>query len=778
MSPPQGYEALSQILIDKEQPAEFVEKFNLLVSPEVKTAILYHDYYRIYTCARYNIDPDQFDKFIEPFATNFKDHQLDNLFTAAKNANHVMFARFFATVPIHDRLKLLQADNCSLYNLLKIRLQPEEFAGVLNQLPDPLSDSEDSPFIQNLSNARTAFNSANLSLFNHLIYQDPISPPQPIAKLDPISQLGLCIQDAKFNEFLQLLNAQPSDSRIQLLAADDAFLYKSAYSIFSEQQILQLFESLPLDPHQENDKDIVSLITQTRDAYKNNVQKSKNILGKLFLRATPQACMNHEILKLPIYMGNEDFLSFLQKQTVDYLVLNYTTGVSSLTTRNHPLYDVLLSQGSTALMLIVEAIFKDQPARLITELRKSKEIENGKEYLYESLIKYPGAHRSRVAEIIAPKIPDAERSSLVQRYYQGHMSLPWEIIFLLLRHMTDRTRLHLLLIHLSDPEQTILIESIAADTPAAFLETLALFDDPVARYIIYSQPVKYGVKRQFTEYETANFAAETLSSAVYYLPGFGNQAKQTVDSYQVQVDVSEFLLCRMLRLNPHIKPRLLALLGDLKAPELTVMLRAQDSKGKSVLMYVLEQGKKEEIVQILAVANYSVPDNQKVVNASELDITNLRAKLESHADSQDLVGFMAFLGLYNYISSRATEANDINYQERKDDFFDMLSCLNSNRTSGSTGLKLKEYCEKHPLTKPWGFSLASSSLKLGTNRYMDARNKLLLLNTRELQKGLILFEEFISQRVNRATHINAGHLDKCIQSQFKSKATHRMGSLY
>jgi len=449
---------------------------------------------------------------------------------------------------------------------------------------------------------------------------------------------------------------------------------------------------------------------------------------------------------------------------------------NTLPDKTHPFYDVILSQGPDALILVLDLINKDYSDRLSSELCKNKRTAVGKEYLYETLLKYPGKHGARIAEIIAPKINDQERSSLVLRFYKGHNGFPWPVILTLLKHMQDRARLHLLLSPLADPEQTLLIESIAKEGLTPFFETLASFGDPTARFLIYTQPVKYAVTQRFSQNLMANSAVGAISSAVSWLPGLGNQAKQAVDYYQVNVDVTEFLLCRMLRSNSTLKQGLMSMLGDLKPRQMTPLLRGPDATGETLFMLIVQIAEKSDLLQVLSAAAYDVPDNQKLVDPSQLNINKMREMVRQRTDSHARVGFVALLGLYNYIAVRGTEANDLTYQTSKDEYLLMLKCLEANQASTGIAAKLKEYCASNPLRQAWSIPLASSSVMLGTNRHLDARNKLLELTIPELQQGIRLFEEFIMMRINNAPTFDLDSLDRNIHSQIKGKVGNRATS--
>lgn len=775
MPPPNHFEELSNLL-EKDKQA-FLNRFLEIQSSQIRASLLLHDFYYLYLKAKSELEENIFELQLAPLLPNFSEIQFRDLLSSASSSHHPEFAKYFASIPMEERAVILMKGEPQLFEIIKRNFSTEQIGAVLMQLPDPLANPSQDPYINQFIQGQLAYKNHQLDELETVLKTKITGPASPESFFYLRNQLEQQLRQDKYEEFLQSFEAIPIDNRAEFLASDNSLLYKLAFSKLSIIELTKLFSHIPDDLSDSTDGTVLLLIELTANEYQKNKDKSELLMGLILMRAPSEICLMPKIATLSLCMKPNDFLKFLSKQEPAFFSKHYLIKEASFAEGQHPLYSLMLSQGVLAVSHVIALMRQHFSEKLSVELLKFRYRNQKKEYLYQLLLQYPGDHASPIIELVNPSLTDFDRSHVVLINDRAVNKLPKTLVESLLKMMSDRSRLQLLLTPVADSDQTLLIETIAKTDTSHFLEILAMFSTSTPRYLIYSQPVKYAVTKRFTQHTGSNAAAGAISSAVSWIPVLGSQAKQTLDSYQEQVDVSEFLLSRMLRTNPELKQCLVSMLGDLTSKQRTALLREPDANGHSLLIQLCYLQEREEIIEILKEAAFDVLDNQKLIDSTNLSLVHLRSIFSNHKNAHAVVGFLSLLGLYAYLCVRGLESRDAIYQNSRSEYINMLSCLFGNELNNGISAKLKTYCADHPLREAWSIPLASSSLKLGTNRHLDARNKLLELSIYELQHGTLWFKCFVLERVKIDSNLTQDSLDKAIVSLLPKETKHRNSSM-
>jgi hypothetical protein len=317
-----------------------------------------------------------------------------------------------------------------------------------------------------------------------------------------------------------------------------------------------------------------------------------------------------------------------------------------------------------------------------------------------------------------------------------------------LKEIDHPARLQLLLSVMPDKEQNRLIEKLAFENPDAFMKALNTFSNAEGKFLIFSTPIKYGEVSVYTNNSRLNTTVEAFSAAISWIPAVGTDAKQSLESFQGTEDVNEFLLLKILQRNPSLITCLPALLENLSGKQLNILLKNQDSTKTNLYTYLARGNTAQDVIKILSYADYSVDDREKVFNPQTIHFAEIRKSLQGAEDRSALIGFLGLLTLYNYIAVRHKEGADADFQRSFTEFNAMLNILLMNKYDNAIKSKLQMHCEENPLRQAWSISLATSIIKLSSQRHHDARANILELECEELQKGIILFQQFIALRYN------------------------------
>lgn len=573
------------------------------------------------------------------------------------------------------------------------------------------------------------------------------------------------------------------DQLFGLLAAEQACLYKIIYAKYTMQQLVHLATLLPdlnpdpnlmpqryreifkqypdvqdqlairihnlilFPPYDGTTADcdsIESLILVTRQMYEDkNPTKAKSMLGELFLRAPDLVCKKPGMGSLAVLMSPNYFMTFLHKQPYDILPSIFCAGAE--------LYNVLMMHGSAALSCIFKCFTDRDYSRLKNVLVKN----DGSLPLYEKIIKCPGGHHAEVISLIQDTIKDRDKKRILLNYYAN---ISPDVFLSLLKSMSVPARREALLTRMTDFMQTYLIEKFAVDIKdniKLFFELLLLFEDPKDRFEIFAQPIKYAVRKVYAKNEMANAAVSTLSSFASMIPGVGRQAASMVDSIQGEEDISEFLISRIVRANPLLEKNIPELLFELDPEQHSLLLREPDSTSLSLLERVLIHSKKEEILHVLSNVAYVSSEQKKFLDPKMIDLERLRGALRHHEDCNARVGFIAYLGFYNYIRVRSTESGRETYLESESEFIELMKSLLKNKSGVNILNVFNEHCRNNQLREAWG----TQTVKIGTNRHLEARNKMGALTSSEMLDGMKMFAEFIKEQLSNTSFLNRSSLD-------------------
>lgn len=627
-----------------------------------------------------------------------------------------------------------------------------------------------------------ALNKQARVVFTDDVYNKSIAPLQNELFSQILTELVDSAKSGNYAEFSKLFSLLPDNARMVALGAGQEFsIFQIAYSFFTKEEIVAILNLLPEVSQKSDTEAFKRLIKFTRDAYDQDKDKARTVLGPLFLRAPELVCLRKDIAALTAFMQPQDFVPFLKKQNPDQLPIMYFT-TSEGRQPVHTLYLVLKHQGKEGLSELFSLIPSHHQNSLSEELVKID--SSGKEHLYEKLMKFSQNGDSsnnnsidldlKIVELINTLLSDGVRGRIIMADYSN---LSWKAIYALLLAMTPAARLQNLLTPLPDLNQNLLIEKIAQDGQQQLLDTLDLFNTAQGKFLIFSTPVKYGEKPVYVHNTVVNSTANMVGALAGWIPVVGHRAQQVVESMQTMEEVNEFLLARMLRTTPALISQLPTMLSTLNPADLTALLKEPDSSGNTILMYMMKECPPDAILDVLARADYAVAENKKMLDPKQLDFKQYRTAVGQREDGQGLVGLIGLLTIYHYMAVRVTEADDSVFDASKTEFLEMIKALQTYKSDDRIKLRLQTHCESHPLRQAYRVPLAITSVALGTNRHQDARNKLSELEIDELKKGITLFEEFISKRTQLDTNGKIKALDQSLFDKLSAQIVNKSPTL-
>lgn len=745
---PAKFDQLLQILTSGDN-RRFLSEFNALSTEKEKIECLTYNQYQLLGQIKEQLEQQAFEQIMKPIKVELDNYRLNGLFTAAQAANYDEFCIHFRAIPIHERLFLLCSQEKSLleYPLFKIiypRFHQQQLMNILEMLP-AYRDLDD--VIANLEST-------------------PYQPPMPVLT-NPQTELDSDYYIQLIKILIQALNSknEPNKEKVRsvmrpiwLQIPIEASLKKIniAHALeMNKEDFIAFLKRLPYNSFPE------LFLKEEGDAH---------IFYLLLRRQGPEA-----LVKLFKRFTDDDYLKIqteLQKNYSDTPLFRQLLAFPGVHT-SEVLNALKADLDQDDIRWIISQLMKNNTAdaanSILTLLRICGRFnllltstESG--VLYERLLIMSGENASNIIDEIVSQLDDNRRAKLIFEFYDN---LPLNAVVSILSKMSSVARHKALTTRMTDQAQTFLIEKIVIDVKTnlnPFIDIIALINDSRACFNIYTTPVKYGVRKIYAQNNIANSAAGAISSVASYIPIWG---KQAVESLQREEDVTEFLICHMIRANASLITIIPALLNELQAEQITALLREPDSTGKTLLMYCLSSNEKE-MIDILVKAKYETADKDKLLDPKSLDFFSMRADLKHRQDASALIGFIALLTLYNYLAVRGMEPNPEPYNQSRDDFLNMLRVLQSNLKNPNICLELKRHCDNNPLREAWGIPTAMGTLKLGTNRHLDARNKLLDLTITELKDGLTLFGNFIERRIHADINRDVNSLDQHMIRIFKS----------
>jgi hypothetical protein len=296
-----------------------------------------------------------------------------------------------------------------------------------------------------------------------------------------------------------------------------------------------------------------------------------------------------------------------------------------------------------------------------------------------------------------------------------------------------------MLMNLPDEEQNILAEKIAVENSAAFLKAVERF-----------QGEEQGL---FYSLITSSYKLpDTLvSKSSYY---FGTR--------QSKEELSEILLFRLLQKSSQLLPQLATLLEKCDGPQLTKLFQSTDVNNISLFLYLASSTPVENMIRVLAKAHYAVTDDEKMFDPRKNDFKQMRSVLEDAPDPKGSTGFLGLLSIYQYLAVRLNEGNDDIFQNSLSEFCQMLTVLQTNKTSNTIKVNLKQHCDARPLRRGWSISFGISNVNLSTQRHQEARDKLLELDVDELKAGIVIFQQFIVLRNSADYEVKTKQIDNIL----------------
>lgn len=560
-----------------------------------------------------------------------------------------------------------------------------------------------------------------------------------------------------FDAFVSIYVSIPSDDILRLMVEKDCIVFKSIYSNFSKDKLIEIINRFPdgrpirntntfsrkwLQPDNVNQSEIhtdlfhplIETRQETLQAFKslieflnqtksNDKAKSKTILSKLLSICPSQLLVDDRMGATIVCMDTNYIENLIQRLFPDEIV-NIFFKVSTVT-QTHLLHDVLRFQGSPILMSILGSIYDYDDKKLQNELFVSMSGIP----LYKKLLEHPGMHRDVIISSIKN---DISLENIRDLLIDNIDLLSIQSIVLLLSKFDIQRRVELVLTRQSDFQQAIIFEKIiqiAQSQILSLLDVLTLFPSPRSRYYIFTRPVTCFSEKIYSDTKTINDTLVSMSSFVSNVPYLGGAAVKVLKSFETEKDVSEFLIFNLLSKYPTLYQILASLFFDFSPRQWNLMLNQKADLVMKLFIY----SSKTEIIRCLSNCSFGTPENHFLIKFGENDLSSMRSSLSNNSESDARIGFMALFSSYNHSSTKDPGSSDALNKRFPDLFFSMCRSEPDQSLYAVVQNHLLEY---GIISDAIYNSAASSALAL-----------LLKLTEKELKSGLILFKEFLELRI-------------------------------
>jgi hypothetical protein len=546
-----------------------------------------------------------------------------------------------------------------------------------------------------------------------------------------------------FDDFAKEFSSLKLEQRLDFLSDEYCIVFRKIFESHVIEKVSAIIELLPSkDFSQDEIASLEKIILCTRDLYRSNQEKAKEIFGLLLMIAPEQLFYKNEIVMLCPYISVRHFKPFIDKISTFILPRIFFNISQGKNEQVHALNLVLKNQGSEAFHYLLKKFPDEMRQDLTNELCKFL----GGSAVYEKMIRFSGDHITMIIELITNSITEAKRKSLIIEHFER---MPHEAIISLLSSFPLQMRKALILNRLTDFNQTIILERLAEQVKSNvlhYIEIIGLFPEPNDRFMLFAQSVRYRSNISYSNDPTLNSFASGLSNLAGKIPLVGTHAKAAVQSFQIEQDISELILSRILRSNPELYKALAGMFSGLTPHQYTTLLKEADSTGLNLLFHTVANCPKNDVFEILGASAYHTQDSEKLLSFTEGKLDALRGLLKNNSEGAGRVGLMAFLNIYNYLSIRSMEPGKMIYQQSKNEISILLATLKENQYTQSPRDIYNKHCREYPLRQAKAVKLASSAIQFGTNRHYDARNLLGTLSDREMREGLDYFNEFLLAR--------------------------------
>lgn len=519
------------------------------------------------------------------------------------------------------------------------------------------------------------------------------------------------------------------NQRLSVLTENSCEIFRAIYQKYNANQLRTILSVIPEGDNQD-------LIRVVRTHYVENPNKSSHVLGMLLMNSDEEIFKDPQNAQLSSLIPTNDFRTVIQGLSKDLLPFILFIVTEGRNEPQHALWNILRLQGSEVFSETLDLLEDEELALLKAELFRIV----GRAQLYKSLIEKPGKHQVKIINLIKTELDDEKKTALI---LEKAKILDLESILALFESMSERVALVLLTTRMLTEPRMILLDYIAKKTEKNtydFMRFLHVFKNPDNRFKLYSLQFNFRAKLVHASNRILNPVMTGIGSIVLKL--FGPMAGGYIESIQKEEDIPGLLINQLLLQNQHLYEILPHILSELYPKQVTILLRSESFQRFSLLFYVVTECSIDSIIDILSGCAFHTPDNEKlfVIDQVWMDLLSL-SELKPGVS-----GLLAFVNLYNYLAVRSMEAGGENYQDSCDEFARMLLTLFKNSAENDLSTVLKLYCEENPLRQAHTLKLATSSIKLGTNRHLDARDLLLKLPSEELKFGLEYFHRFIQMR--------------------------------